>query len=401
MSLFDQTFFNGEVFGKYIDTIPYSLMTELLKSGAVVEDSGVRDKFDEQQGSFMFTTPIKGVIYDAEADNYDGVTNLTTDSGKTYRHNRIVIGRGHGFTEKDFTTDITGGYDPLETAANQVGGWKDTIRAKDLMATLQGIFNMQDTAGTAFANKHTYNITSMENSHGLTGKPDATTFNSAMQKACGDNKGSFALAVMHSSVVTSLENLNIVEYLKYTDANGIQRDTKFATINGRLVYMTDNVPVEEDESTAEYAKTSDVALVTGKIYYTRSGSAGSYTYTAVAEPDVANIGSYYEKTKAGNMVYTSYLLGLGAILHTDCGAKNPYTVSRDESKNGGEETLWVRMRDIFAPRYISFKDSNMESLSPTVAELKDGSNWELTATGGANKEYVDDKFIAIARVISL
>lgn len=400
MSLFDQTIFNGEVFGKYIDTIPYSLMTELLKSGAVVEDSGVREKFDEQQGSFMFTTPIKGVIYDAEADNYDGVTNLTTDSGKTYRHSRVVIGRGHGFTEKDFVTDITGGYDPLETAANQVGGWKDTIRAKDLLATLVGIFSMADPAGANFASKHTYNITAMQNSQGDTGKPDATTFNTAMQRACGDNKGSFSLAVMHSAVVTGLENLNIVEYLKYTDANGMQRDTKFATINGRLVYMTDNVPVEEDESTAEYAKTSDVALVTGKTYYTRSGSSGNYTYTAVAEPDVSNIGSYYEKTKAGNMIYTTYLFGLGAILHTDCGAKNPYTVSRDESKNGGEETLWVRMRDIFAPKYISFKDTNMASLSPTVAELKDGSNWELTATGGVNKEYVDDKFIAIARVLS-
>lgn len=400
MSLFDQTFFNGEVFGKYIDTIPYSLMTELLKSGAVVEDPGVRDKFDEQQGSFMFTTPIKGVIYDAEADNYDGVTNLTTDSGKTYRHSRVVIGRGHGFTEKDFVTDISGGYEPLENAANQVGGWKDTIRAKDLLATLVGIFSMADPAGANFASKHTYNITAMQNAQGDAGKPDATTFNTAMQKACGDNKGSFALAVMHSSVVTGLENLNIVEYLKYTDANGMQRDTKFATINGRLVYMTDNVPVEEDESTAEYAKTSDVALVTGKTYYTRSGSSGNYTYTAVAEPDVSDIGSYYEKTKAGNMIYTSYLFGLGAILHTDCGAKNPYTVSRDESKNGGEETLWVRMRDIFAPKYISFKDTNMASLSPTVAELKDGSNWELTATGGVNKEYVDDKFISIARVLS-
>lgn len=400
MALFDQTIFNGEVFGKYIDTIPYSLMTELLLSGAVVEDNSVRDKFDEQQGGFMFTTPIKGVIYDAEADNYDGLTNLTTDSGKTYRHSRIVIGRGHGFTEKDFAADISGGYDPLETAANQIGGWRDTIHAKDILATLEGVYSMTDTAGVNFTNKHTYNITAMANAQGVTGKPDATTFNTAMQKACGDNKGSFALAIMHSAVVTSLENLNIVEYLKYTDSNGMTRDTNFATVNGRLVYMTDKVPFEEDESTATYAKTTDTALVTGKVYYTRSGSSGNYVYTAVDTPDVANIGNYYEKTQAGNLIYTTYLFGLGAILHTDCGAKNPYTVSRDESKNGGEETLWVRMRDIFAPRYISFKDTNLASLSPTVAELKDGRNWELTATGGVNKEYVDDKFISIARVLS-
>lgn len=46
--------------------------------------------------------------------------------------------------------------------------------------------------------------------------------------------------------------------------------------------------------TAVYELTSDEALVTGKIYYTRSGSAGSYVYTPVATPDVTDIGSYYE-----------------------------------------------------------------------------------------------------------
>lgn len=400
MALFDQTIFNGEVFGQYIDEIPYSLLPQLLNTGAVVEDDSVKGKFDDQQGGFMITTPISGVIYDAEADNYDGVTDLTTTSGNTYSHSRVAIGRAHGFTEKDFITDITSGYEPLEVAARQIGTWKDNIRVKELLATIDGIFAMADPVGALFADKHTYNITGMTNSQGVVGKPDATTFNTGMQKACGDNKGSFALAFMHSAVVTGLENLNIVEYLKYTDSKGIQRNTNFATINGKLVYMSDKLPTEEDASTAEYGKTSDVALVTGKTYYTRSGSSPNYVYTAVEEPDVANIGSYYEKTKAGTMMYTSYLFGLGAFLHTDCGAKNPYSVSRDEAKNGGEETIWVRMRDIFAPRFISFKGDYMNTLSPTYSELSDGRNWSIVSTGGVEKEYVDDKFIAIARVIS-
>jgi hypothetical protein len=47
---------------------------------------------------------------------------------------------------------------------------------------------------------------------------------------------------------------------------------------------------------AVYEKTADVACVEGKTYYTKSGD----TYTAVAEPADANIGSYYElKTAAG------------------------------------------------------------------------------------------------------
>ena len=56
-------------------------------------------------------------------------------------------------------------------------------------------------------------------------------------------------------------------------------------------------PVEKVE--AVYTLTSDVALDDDKTYYTRSGSAGSYVYTAVDDPKVANIASYYELTTAG------------------------------------------------------------------------------------------------------
>ena len=43
---------------------------------------------------------------------------------------------------------------------------------------------------------------------------------------------------------------------------------------------------------AEYAKTTDAAVVSGKTYYTKSGD----DYTAVAEPSTANIATYYEMT---------------------------------------------------------------------------------------------------------
>ena len=41
------------------------------------------------------------------------------------------------------------------------------------------------------------------------------------------------------------------------------------------------------------------------------------------------------------------------------------------------------------------------TLSPTDAELKDGSNWELCNTNEeSGKEYINHKAIPIARVIS-
>lgn len=51
---------------------------------------------------------------------------------------------------------------------------------------------------------------------------------------------------------------------------------------------------------AEYAQTEDEDIVSGKTYYTRSGSEGNYTYTAVSSPAKASLGNYYEKTALGS-----------------------------------------------------------------------------------------------------
>lgn len=45
-----------------------------------------------------------------------------------------------------------------------------------------------------------------------------------------------------------------------------------------------------------YALTEDVAIVEGKTYYTRSGTEGAYVYTAVENPVVGNLDTYYEVT---------------------------------------------------------------------------------------------------------
>ena len=55
--------------------------------------------------------------------------------------------------------------------------------------------------------------------------------------------------------------------------------------------------VPASASAAVYELTSDVAVDSGKTYYTRSGSEGSYSYTAVKSPAVGSISTYYEMTK--------------------------------------------------------------------------------------------------------
>ena len=179
----------------------------------------------------------------------------------------------------------------------------------------------------------------------------------------------------------------------------MQREVAIADLNGRLVLIDDSMPVTEVEPV--YTKTADEAVVEGKTYYTRSGSASAgYTYTVVASPATASIGNYYELTAEGYTAYTSYVLGDGALEYTDCGVKVPYEVDRNPAVKGGQDLLYSRQRKCWAPYGISFTMNSMVTASPTDAELATGSNWELVKSAGATPKYIDDKCIPIARIIS-
>lgn len=69
----------------------------------------------------------------------------------------------------------------------------------------------------------------------------------------------------------------------------------------------------------EFELTSDAAVVTGKTYYTRSGSAGAYVYTKVASPSTADIATYYELVASSGIHYTE----------GDFIARSKYTVTKN------------------------------------------------------------------------
>ena len=399
MPYFDAKLFNGEVFQKYVERVPNLKLNELLKSRAIVSRQDLAGAMSDQVGGNYITTPLKGLISGSVPLNYDGVTNITSQTTQTFSHSRVVVGRAQAWTEKDFSYDITGGVDFMENVAQQVAEYWDEIDQATLVAILTGVFSMSDTEGARFVSEHTHDITAIENSEGKTGFMDATSLNTAIQKACGDHKNKFSLAIMHSAVATNLENMKVLVYLKYNDANGMERETGLATLNGRLVIIDDSMPILEGEGT--YTKTSDTTVTAGKTYYTRTGKSGNYTYTEVTNPTDSAIGNYYEKTGDGPKHYVTYLFGDGAIEYTNCGAKVPAEMSRDPKTNGGQDTLYNRQRKCFAPYGISFIQKNMATLSPTNSELADGENWELVNTGGANKKYINLKAIPIARIISL
>lgn len=342
MALFDLKTFNAEVFGRYVDIAPNLNRNELLKSRAVVQRQQYASMLPDQTGGNYIVVPIKARI-GGTPDNYDGGTDITTDSRATYSHGRIVVGRAHGWTEKDFYSDITG--EDFEPAANEVAEYWDDVDQATLLATLAGIFSMTGESNLEFVDGHTYDVSAVADKNVF----DATTLNNGIQKALGDNKSKFALAIMHSQVATNIENLKLVEYLKYTDKDGVSRTVSAGTLNGRMILVDDNMPTED---------------------------AGDYTK------------------------YTTYALGEGAIEYTNCGAKVPTEMFRDPARNGGETTLYSRQRKIFSPIGISWNNDN-GIISPTDEQLKVGDNWELanSNTGTEIKVY-PHKAIPIARIIS-
>ena len=398
---FDSKIFNGEVFQKYVDRVPNLKLNELLKSRAIVSRQDLAGAMADQVGGNYITTPLKGLISGSVPLNYDGVTNITSQTTQTFSHSRVVCGRAQAWTEKDFSYDITGGVDFMENVAQQVAEYWDEVDQATIVAILTGVFSMSDTEGARFVATHTHDITTVANQNGDTGFMDGTTVNTAIQKACGDHKSKFSLAIMHSAVATNLENLRILTYLLYNDENGMQRETGMATLNGKLVIVDDSMPVMEDQSTATFSITSDTAVAAGKTYYTRTGTSGNYVYTVVTNPVDSAIATYYEKTGNGDPIYVTYLFGDGAIEYTNCGAKVPAEMSRDPKTNGGQDTLYSRQRKCWSPYGISFIGINsISTLSPTDAELATGSNWELVNTGGTNKKYINLKAIPIARILS-
>lgn len=341
MAEFNSKIFNPEAFGKYVETIPKVNKNELLRSGALVQSGAIKNLLSSQTGSFYGTVPMFGRI-GGDALNYDGATDITATGMDTYSRSVIAMGRAKAWTEKDFSVDITAGVNFMNEVGKQVAGYWDDVNTEILFSVLKGIFSMTGAKNTPFVDNHTFDISGEGE-----GKVGATTLNSAIQKACGDQKGRFSMVLMHSVVATNLENLKLLDYLKYTDAQGIQRDLSLGTWNGRTVIVDDGMPVEND----------------------------------------------------GADKYTTYVLGNGAIEYADLGVNVPFEMSRDPKTSGGMDTLYSRERICYAPYGFSFTNKSVASLSPTNAELEDGGNWELVKNVTDNKA-IDHKVIPIARIIS-
>lgn len=386
---FNKKYFNERAFGAYYDTIPQERLNLLIKSGVLQGNKKIRDLFATQTGAEYGIIPMVGRLK-GKPVNYDGKTKY--DEGKTlptYKQGIVVIGRKDKFYENDFTYDVTSKKDFMSQVADQLGDYWDSAWEDILLIITKALFSMESDAGKVFAAKHTYDIS--EETEGTVAE---TTLNTALQKACGDRRRKFKLVVTNSVVVTNLEAKKLVTNLRYNDANGIERELNLYTWNGKLLIEYDEIT--EEAGKPVYAKTSDSAIEEGKTYYTKSGSGANIKYTPVENPEVGNIGNYYEITGYGDSKYVTYVFGKGAFDYEDLGAKVPHEMDRDADND--KDYLYERQRKVIAPHGVSYLMKKQATDSPTDEELANGENWDLVK--GSDGSTYNHKEIAIARIIS-
>lgn len=308
--------FDAELFLQAWENAPDPVKVAMLNSGALVEDPTIASLI--QNDGNLYTIPFYNVLEGNEV-NYDGKTDITSTETSADSQTGVVYGRAVAHTARDFVSELSGA-DPLGNIVNSVAGFWAKKRQTKVIGILNGIF---DITGDADWAKHTVNIAKAS---GAAAKIAETTLNDVMTDTLGDKKSLYSMAIMHSSVAKTLENIQALEYWKQTDTNGIQRPMRLASANGLLVVIDDSVPV--DTSVANLPK------------------------------------------------YTTYLLGKGVLRTAKGRVDKPVEKSRDPYKNGGQDTLITRLRETIHPNGFSFKVPDTGwSESPTDAQLFDKANW--------------------------
>lgn len=379
MDKFRGKIFNNEVFEKYLKTLPSTQKNALINSAIFTTVNKYKSRMSEQAGGYFVVEPIKGRIGGDEL-NYDGETDITSTSRDTFYQTKICYGRAKAWGEDDFPSEITGTNFMAE--ASEVKEYWDEKTQATVLSILKGIFAM--TGSNDFANKHTYEID---------GNLTADGCNRAAQKALGDAKSDLGVMFVHSAVSTNLEGLNLIEFMKYTDKNGITKDLTIGTYNGKLLIVDDGMPVQNGydaatETTPGALKVVSSGATTGQINLANVKKADFYPADVAANNYVT----------AGTK-YISYMFKNGFFEKEDLGVVTPSELYRDAKTKGGHTDLISRIRKMIVPTYISYKDTTKKS--PMNADFEKGANWELAN----NKEngsvvYVNDKLIPVVRVIS-
>ena len=456
MAIFRGKQFNADAWEKYMRTLPSTKENALIRSAIFTNVNKYKSIMSEQAGGYFVTEPIKGRIGGTPV-NYDGATDIKSNERPTYKQTKICFGRANAWGEHDFTAEVTGTNFMAE--AGEVKEYWEEEEQKTVLSILKGIFSMTGGVNGQFVNKHTYDISSeVEPTLG------ADSLNKAAQKALGDKKSNLEVLFVHSAVSTNLEGLNLINFLKYTDKEGIERDLTIGTYNGKLVVVDDDMPVEEIVDTEPvYSTTVSTAATAGDkieiegVEYTfvandsvETGNVIKVGASGTASQQATNIAAAINNQASGLKDLFTVTSSSAKVVFTAKSDTAPLSPSLSATKGEGGSLVITNATDIpavvsniytsymFKNGFFEYEDlgvlvpseldrdakgdgghtdlisrirkmivptlisyTDTSKVSPENTDFEDGSNWEIVNDGAINnKLYVDDKLIPIVRIKS-
>lgn len=334
--------FDEELFLQMWKEAPDPYLAAMIESGAVVEDPTIANMI--QTSGNIYTIPFYNTL-DGDDQNYDGQTDITVTEVGGGSQTGVVYGRAKGFFARNFTAELSGA-DPMGHIVATIARYWQKRRQMRMIGITNAVFDVTGASANAKKWTETHSL-DLSSDTAAARNIAETDLNDLATLACGDHKDQFGLAIMHSNVAKTLENKQLLEYWKYTDANGIQRPMNMASASGYTVIIDDGVPCES------------------------AGGDG-------ANKDLKK--------------YTTYLFGDGVIRTAKGRVDVPVETNREAKKNGGQDELITRMRETLHPNGFSFKvPSSGWTESPTDAQLFAKANWDIK---------FDPKAIPMARLIT-
>lgn len=325
--------FDPEVFSDYMSENPV-WSNAIIASGILQEDSTIMNLIGEDGNiaTLPFYKPIS--VDDYAPLNNDGETDNTPESINGGKQTAMLIQRMKAWKEKDFTKELTKA-DPMQHVANSVANYYSQVWERELMNIIQTVLQIPAVAN------HTMDISSSTDEVTEGNNISASTMIYAQQKALGDMANGFGLAVMHSYIYARYQELGLIEFAKYSEADGLTREVNLPTINGLVVVPSDRYTVDT----------------------------------------------------SGNIpVYKTFIAGQGSILTAEkANYENPYYPDYDPESSAGIQKLYTKQGRVLHPNGFSINGNNIQKESPTFEELGTKDNWSLA---------FNEKNIRIGQIIS-
>lgn len=291
--------------------------SDLRESGIIVSNDVLNSK--AKSGGNIVDVPFWNDLANADPRiGTDNPADTATHQKITSDSDRAIVHRvNQSWSEMDLAVDVAGS-DPMKNIGDRVAHWWTRAQQRMLNATMQGVLadNVANDSGDM-----------LNSIYSDVASPAASNYISAdavidAAQTLGDSKMDIAAIAMHSVVHARLQRQQQTDMHYDSD-----KKIRFSTYLGYRVIVDDSLPVIAGTNSPKYL---------------------------------------------------TILFGHGAVGYGEGSPKTPTEVEREGAAgNGqGQEILYSRRNFMMHPMGIKFTGASLAGVSPTMAELKDATNWD-------------------------